>query len=184
MERIPTITNPVFFDKAVAEIQNILGTKLPWLNHVFGICERNTRVIDGKRYNIATVYTGKDNYEQIEPCSELGNFCFFVLHDPQDLLPNYGDRFSSPISVIFWYDMRTASNAADTRNREEVKTAIVKALSGISLRNGTFEFSRVYEQPENVFRDFSYDYVDNQFLMSPYAGVRVDGVLYADVPCN
>lgn len=171
------------FDKAVADIQNELAGKLSWLDHVFGICEKNTRMIDGKKFNIATVFTGNEQYSQIEPCAELGNFCFFVLKDPQELGANDKYRIHCPISCIFWYDMRQISNSISDRNREAVKAEILNVMNKLHLSNGVFIFNKVYEDPKNVFSEFSYDYVDNQFLMSPYAGVRIEGTLYTDVPC-
>lgn len=183
MERIPIITDPVLFDKAVADMQTALG-EIGWLDHIFGLCEKNTRVIDGRRYDVATVYTGYDQYEQIEPCFELGNFCFFYLRDPQEFVRNFGGRMRSPLSAIFWYDMRKAGNSPEGRNREAVKAEILSTLTGAHLPGGIFEWTRIYEEPKNVFADFSYDYVDNQFLMSPFAGFRIDGTLYADIPCH
>ena len=183
MERIPILSDAVLFDKAVADLQRELG-KISWLDHIFGICERNTRIIDGTRCNIATVYTGGNQYEQIEPCSKLGNFCFFYLRDPQDFLPNDRQRMQSPISAIFWFDMRTAGNSPNARNREAVKAEVLNLLRESHLPGGIFQWSRVYEEPRNVFADFSYDHVDNQFLMHPYAGFRVDATLYADLPCE
>lgn len=183
MERIPIISNPVLFDKAVADMQNELGAKIGWLDHIFGICEKNTRVIDGRNYDVATVYTGDNQYAQIEPCDGLGNFCFFYLRDPQEMVRNFERRMRSPLSAIFWYDMRLAGGSPDERNREAVKAQILSVLTEAHLPGGTFVWSRIYEEPRNVFADFSYDYVDNQFLMSPFAGFRIDGELYADIPC-
>lgn len=183
MERIPILSDAVLFDKAVADLQTQLGS-ISWLDHIFGICERNTRMIDGKRYNIATVYTGNNQYEQIEPCENLGNFCFFYLRDPQEFVAQDLQRLHTPVSAIFWYDMRSASSSPNGRNRDAIKAEVLNLLREVRLPGGTFVWSRVYEEPKNVFADFSYDYLDNQFLMSPYAGFRVDATLYADLPCE
>lgn len=183
MERIPIISDPVLFDKAVADMQILLGAKIAWLDHIFGLAERVTRVIDGRQYNTANVYTGNDNYEQIEPSFDLGNFCFFYLRDPQDFSPYDKDGINTPISVIFWYDMRKVSSSPSERNREAVKAEILSVLRNAHLPNGTFEWSRLYEEPRNVFADFSYEHIDNQFLMSPFAGFRIDATLHTEIPC-
>lgn len=182
MERIPIPPNAALFDKAVADLQTLFAGELTWLDHAFGICERVTRTIDNKRYNIASVYTGADNYEQIEPCVKLGNFCFFYLRDPQEFGRMDKDQVHTPLSIIFWYDMRKVGYPT-SRNREAIKAKILSLVQGAHLPNGTIVGSRIYEEPKNVFADFSYDYVDNQFLMSPFAGLRIDAVLYADIPC-
>ena len=43
--------------------------------------------------------------------------------------------------------------------------------------------SRVYHKAENVFDGFTIDEIDNQFLMSPYFGMRVTGEIYVDTDC-
>jgi hypothetical protein len=43
--------------------------------------------------------------------------------------------------------------------------------------------SRIYERAENVFRGYTMDEVDNQFLMSPFAGWRFDGLLTIKNDC-
>ena len=182
MERIPIIENPKLFDLAVADMQQRLGYELPWLDHIFGICERNTRTIDGQRYDVATVYTGNNQYEQIEPCDKLGNFCFFYLKDPQEFLRNNDTRLHSPLSAVFWYNVSKVGSPYE-RNREAIKEDVLKVLQSAHLPNGTFVWSRLYEEPKNVFTEFTYDFVDNQFLMSPYAGFRIDATLYVDIPC-
>lgn len=184
MERIPIIANPKLFDAVVGEIQTKLGNDLPWLDHVFGIAERVTRVIDETRYRTANVFVGNERYEQIEPCKELGNFCFFYLRDPQDFGRKDAQTILSPFSVVFWYNMMDLSFEPFTRNREAVKAQILQSMWDMRILNGRIELNRVYEKPENVFSEFSYDHVDNQFLMSPYAGLRIDGILTTEIPCQ
>lgn len=181
IERIPIKSNPKLFDEAVAQMQTLLGEHLPWLDHVFGICEFLTDVKDNKKFTSANVYSGDQQYVQVMPCKELGNFCFFVLRDPQEFGRRDQSIVRSPISLIFWYDMRDVRPDADERNREAVKAEILGLIG--SRRFPWFVPSRMYEKPEAVFSDFSYDHTVNQFLMSPYAGIRIDGVLTARVPC-
>ena len=180
MERVPIKTNPKLFDYAAAQIQRALATR-PWLDHIFGICEKLTDVKEGKRFNSANVYIGDQQYAQVMPCDELGNFSFFVLRDPQQLARRDSNVISGPFSLIIWYDMRTLSFPTDERNREAVKAEILALLS--SPHFPWLTINRIYERPENVFADFSYEYTNNQFLMSPYAGLRIDGEMLVRVPC-
>lgn len=177
MDRIPIKTNPKMFDASVAKIQNALADNLPWLDHSIGICEFLTDVKDGKKFNSANLYLGEGKYEQIMPCNELGNFSFFILRDPQEIVNRMLVR--SPFSLIVWYDMRKVGLATDERNREAIKEQILNVLRG----DRNLEITRIYERPQNIFGDFSYDYTNNQFLMSPYAGLRIDGTLTTKVEC-
>lgn len=179
MERIPIKTNPKLFDAVVAPIQRHLGEYLPWLDHIFGVCEVLTDVKNGNSFTSANVYKGKGQYEQIMPCKELGNFAFFFLRDPQRY-DSTMQRISSPFSLVIWYDMRNVSPMVDERNREDIKAQILGVLN---LLRGKFEIEDIYENPKNIFGEFSYDFKQNQCLMSPYAGLRIDGTLTARVDC-
>lgn len=181
IERVPVRTSPKLFDLAVSKVQAVLAN-ITWLDHVFGICEKLTDVKDGKKFHSANAYIGKGQYEQIMPCDTLGNFAFFILRDPQTLSTNGNNTISSPVSLILWYDMRKVSLPTDERNREQIKWQILNALD--SAHFSWFTIKKIYEKPENVFDDFSYDYTNNQFLMAPYAGLRIDGDMVVTIPCN
>lgn len=184
MNRIPIITNPKMFDAVVAEIQTYLGGRFQWLDHVFGIAEKIIRYnADGRKFTCATVFMGDEQYVQVEPCKELGNFCFFVLRDPQTVNTNDRDKISAPFSVIFWYDMRQVSSEPTSRNREDIKGQILQALNAARPMTGNLSFNKIYEDPEKIFSDYSYDHTHNQFLMSPYAGIRIDGEITTTIPC-
>ena len=71
----------------------------------------------------------------------------------------------------------------DERNTEAVKEEILLALEDITLRKGRFTVTRIYERAENVFAGFTLDEVDNQFMMSPYAGWRFYGEMMITNDC-
>lgn len=181
MNRIPLKTNPKLFDKAVKPIQEALAGAFTWLDHSIGICELLTSTKDGKRFNYAGLYLGNEQYEQIMPCEELGNFSFFFLRDPQTFVSRDQRLVKSPFSLIIWYNLTKVSLPTDERNREQIKGQILDVLEGLHLQG--FEMEKIYENPKNVFADFSYDYTGNQFLMQPFAGLRIDGYITARVEC-
>lgn len=181
MDRVPIKTDPRLFDVTAAQVQRALASGCPWLDHVFGLCERTTDMKENKRFNSANLYIGNQQYAQIMPCDELGNFSFMYLRDPQTLGRRDAKLVTSPFSLIVWYNMEKMSFPYDERNREAVKAQVLAILEQAHF--GCLTLGRIYERPENVFSDFSYDYVNNQFLMSPYAGFRIDGEMSARVPC-
>ena len=157
-----------------------------WLTRSFGRAERLVKIIGGKRYYTPNVYAGGNEYLPVSPDAKLGNFSFFVLDDPQtvDWLPNIQSDWKTPFSVIFWFDMRTITNDANNRNIEKVKAEILHVLNGgFWLRSGGITINRVYERAENIYKGFTLDEVDNQFLMHPYAGLRFEGVMSIQQPC-
>jgi hypothetical protein len=54
---------------------------------------------------------------------------------------------------------------------------------GFWLKDGTIVINRIYELAENVYRGFTLDEIDNQFLMHPFAGFRFAGELGIDETC-
>lgn len=180
MDRVQHKSDPKLFDKEVLKIQEALADAFPWLDYSLGICETLTDIKDGRKFTSANLYIGDGQYEQIMPCKELGNFSFFTLRDPQELGRNK-TIIKSPFSLIVWYDTRKVSLPSDERNTEAIKGQILGVLDSASFAN--VEVTRVYEKPSNVFSDFSYEHTNNQFLMSPYAGLRIDGTITARIPC-
>ena len=186
LERVIKIKEPALFDRAVTELQDRLAAELPWLTHVFGRAERLVKSTEGVRRYTPNVYMGKDEYLLLTPDQGLGNYCFFVLGDGAGVEWNVGEsnRVTAPFSLIVWVDMRTLEDK-DTRNTERVKSQVLRALNGtIRIRSGHYVIESIYERAENVFQGFTLDEVDNQFLMSPFAGFRFEGTMMVIQECE
>lgn len=191
----PVIPNAVMLDRVIGEIQTGLAANLAWLNAAFGRAQRLSKEMNGKRIITPNVYCGglqgrgDNDYLEVSPDSRIGNFSFFLVDDPQriDWNPGQETEFTVPFSLIFWFDLRTIFNSATNRNTEYVKAQILRVLNGRSgwaLRDGRITINRCYEQAANIYRGFSLEEIDNQFLMHPYAGFRFEGELTFDEICN
>ena len=186
MDRIPIKTNAKLFDKVIGYVQTGLANNLSWLNYAFGKAERLVKNINGKRYYTPNLYIGKNEYELIEPDSNIGNYCFFTLDEPQQVSYEVGDRtyLKCPFSLIVWVDMRTIETD-DERNTESVKQDILRTLNGkLWLKEGHITINRIWEKAENVFKGFTLDEIDNQFLMQPYCGWRIEGEMECFTECE
>ena len=169
IERVIKVLKPALFDRCICSLQDGLAKELPWLDHCFGRIERLV----------------KDEYMLLLPDQGLGNFCYFVMDDPEEVQWNVGERsrLQSTFSLVVWVDMRTIEDD-DTRNTEEVKAQILRALNGgIWVRSGSIKVEKIYSRAENVFAGFTLDEVDNQFLMSPFAGWRFEGTMIVNDEC-
>lgn len=188
MNRIaPVPDGAVGLDRVLGEIQQGLIANLPWLDAAFGRAQRLVRnTPSGRRITTPNVYAGTkgkvNDYIEVSPDAEIGNFSFFAIEEPQDILPGVGQReFRIPFGLIVWFDCRRAFNSATNRNIEALKLDVLRVLSGrtgFALAQGHIEVTRIYEQAMNIYRGFSLDEVDNQFLMHPYGGFRIEGYLY------
>lgn len=179
--------NPTLLDEAVGYIQLGLVKNLGWLDMAFGRAERLVKMIENKKYFTPNIYLGNENeYIPVSPDSKHGNFCFFYTEDPQDLdwIPNIRGDIKSPVSIIFWFDMKRVFNNSSIRNKELLKEEILKVLNGgFWMQNGRLKINRIFEQAENIYRGFTLDEVDNQFLMHPFAGFRFEGEIIINENC-
>ena len=186
---LPNITTPYLFDKVIGEMQQALKNGLPWLQNSFGRAKRLIKVIDGKRIYTPNVYKGNDQYEVLLPDDRMRCFSFFVLSEPQEMLNRVQNeiRIKAPFSLIVWFGLRVVEKVMqlpDERNTEQVKEQILGVLNTAFPKKGSFTVQRIYERAENVFEGFTLDEVQNQFLMSPFAGFRFYGELIVTNDCN
>ena len=174
MDRILLREHPYLFDKAVQRVQNALGG-LPWLDHIFGLAERITRVIDGRRYVLPNAWGGRNDYIDLMPDGIKGNFTFCYLDEPQKVS---GGRLFATVQLVVWYDTRSVD--ADLRDTERVKSQVLDALGRVA----GVEVTGIYDRPESVYKGFTFDETAGYALMHPYAGFRVSLSAYVEPDCN
>lgn len=185
IERIPIISNPELIDRVIGQVQTGLATNLPWLNHAFGRAQRLVKNINGKRMYTPNVYAGGNEYLEVSPDANIGNFSFFKVDDPQryDWMPKIIGSITVNYSLIFWFDLRKIPGT-DGRNVEVVKAEVLKVLNGgFWLKAGRIDVVRIWELAENIYDGYTLDEVDNQYLMHPYAGFRLQGELFINESC-
>ena len=172
-------------DRAFKDMNDALVGTLGWLDNAFGRAERLVK-FDERRRRIYTPcwYTHGDQYEELTPTDTLGNFSFFWADDPQQVEWEHRQQVTLRVRFawIVWLDFRTVYNGSN-RNREQAKSDILAAFNGMTLSQGSFSITRVYELAENIYTGFSLDETDNQFLMSPYGGFRLEGELTIHANC-
>lgn len=195
MKNIPIIQNAVMLDKAIGELQQGLADGLPWLDVAFGRAQRLAKKMPtGKTIYTPSVFCGgwqghgNNDYIEVMPDSFIGNFCFFVVDDPEQIEWQQNAEMTkrAPFSIIFWFDCRELFNDPKTRNTEYVKAQILDILNGRSgflMQSGSIKINRIYERADNIYRGFSHDEIDNQFLMHPFAGFRFEGIIETETPC-
>lgn len=186
MRKIQITENPQLVDKIIAQLQDILEKDITWLDNIFGRAERLVKLSpDGKRIYTPNIYRGQNEYTSILPDSNLGNFCFFQVSDPQQVDQDIHQpgTLTYNIAVIFWMDLRKVNAVGDIRNTEAIKAEILKCLNSLLLQHGHLKINRIYEQAENVWRGYSLDEVDNQFQMHPFAGMRFEATLKVEEDC-
>lgn len=189
--RTPIKNNPELIDRVIADLQKGLAAHLPWLNHAFGNAERLVRYEkDKKKIFVPSIFvgdgSGNNDYIELVPNSDLGNFCFFRTNDPEGMewLPKITGTIETEYSLIFWFDTRKVPAAGNNRNIEAVKAEVLKVLNGAFLMpNGRITVTRIYSQAEGIYAGYTLDEINNNFLMHPYAGFRLSGLLTINESC-
>lgn len=184
--RTPKPENPVMIDRALAYIQDELIKKIGWLDYAFGRAQRLVTQREHKNYYYPGVYIGKNEYLNVLPGQGLGNRTFFIVDDPHtiEFNPRRYNVIKSPVSLICWYDLSDIYPDSKERNTEDVKRQILRVLTNLTMPDATrLELVKIYEQAENIFRGYSLREIDTQYLMQPYAGLRIDGNLIYREEC-
>lgn len=199
---IPTKATPVLLDVILEQINASLKAQLPWINYAFGKSERLRRrkqgtkigafLLDKSAIAFPAIYTGvgQQGYIQLLPDERNGNYSFFIIHDPQPIdnfQRNSFQTFKVKFSWILWYKFTPAIMPANEfRNKELVKLEVINAISSLSnvpdLKR--MQVEGIEEDPEAIFREYTFNEIDDQFLMHPYSGIRVNGTLHYRSKCN
>ena len=180
---IPTTLKPTeldLFDKAIAPVQDALKANLTWLNYSFGKMQKLTKQKGRRSYQYPGVYYTNNEYLDLLPNDEFGNFSFFILDPSNEIeLNNYNEvnRMKAPVSIVFWVNLDQVYGEPN-RSVESLKIDILRVLlEDIKLTDSRLTVTKVEDQAEDIYREFSIKETDSQFLMKPYAGLRFSGTL-------
>ena len=189
----PVFENPAMADVHIQAMMASLKENLPWLDVAFGRAQRINRTVGTKSYRVPAVYLGtdtgkfKNEYLELSPDAKIGNFSFFYMLEPQLLKIEFQRQgyIRAPFALIFWFDLRKVYEATNIRDTETLKQQIIKCINRQTrfTSHGMVELTRVYETAEQIYKEFTLDEIDNQFLMHPFAGFRFEGVLRFEEPC-
>lgn len=193
MENAPIISDPVMLDAVIGDIQEAIAAGLPWLDAAFGRAQRLTKMQAGKKVVTPNVYCGgwnghgPNDYIEVSPDSRIGNFSFFDIEDPITVSGGPWIRdMRSPFGLVFWFDLRRVwgdDSRRDIQSLEAQAVALLGGRSGWLPKFGRIVTTRIFERAENIYRGYSLSEIDNQFLMHPFAGFRIEGTLEFSEPC-
>ena len=171
---------PVLLDKVLQHIQMSLTDNLAWLDLAFG---RAYKIIstdtDGNKVKYPAAYSKNGEYISLLPNDNIGNFSWFDIYDPQDIINDIPLRPAVIVNaaLVFWLDVSSVYEDDSMLHTEEIKDEILKVLTqpGTAGSGSKLVVNRVYEDPDNIYRD--YNSLDRQFFMHPYYSLRVEFTL-------
>ena len=183
-------SDPKLFEAVVQQMQVALGDGLTWLDHVFGKAERVEQNISELRqyyqkhmhdepFYTPAVYVGGGKYERIVPDKQdWGNYAFFYMERRQDLgdqtrvMPYF--RLNGEVNLVVWGDSRTIERE-DDRNIESIKSEILQVLGGMMIKDAVVRWTEVYENSEEVWREYSIREAVGKLTLHPYFAFRFVG---------
>lgn len=187
IDNVPKLDDPVLFDLAIEQIQDALKLNLIWLNFSFGKSQTLIKKRDGKAYKYPAVHVGKGEYVDVFPSTDYRNHSFFILHDPQeisDFKPRSYNLIEAKVSIIIWFDFDCVE-ISDDRRLENIKAQVLEVLTKkLRMTYGRFTFSNFEENSKNIYREYSIDEIESQYLMQPYSAIRVNGNLKIPETCS
>ncbi len=173
---VPVNENPVFIDAVIAQVQQTLKDELSWLDYSFGRAQRCVKMVDEqKEYFYPGVHYGYGDYVNVLPDQELGNFSFFTIDEPQEVLFNAHsfNALNFDYSLILWVNLDNIYEGEKDRNSEEIKALVLGILTRrLFLTYGRISVEKIYEQAENIYKGYSLKEIQSQFLMQPFYGFR------------
>lgn len=184
---------PVLLDKVIQDIQDSLDERLPWLDIVFGKAYKLVdHRLEGDKFIYPAAYVGNSEYVSLLPNDNFGNFAWFDIYDPQDVISiiHSNPQFTFSGAIIFWYNTMSIYQDDSMMYTEEIKNEIINALTapGLIKQTGRLEIKRIYEGFENIYKGYSLEKIynnfsykgddiqsiDKQFFMHPYSGIRIE----------
>ena len=178
--------SPVLLDKVLQDIQKTLMSKLKWLDYAFG---KSYKMVEhrsnGEKFIYPAAYNGNGEYVSLLPNDNYGNFSWFDIYDPQDIVNNIQSRpqFTFRGALVFWYDLSSIYEDKSVIYSEEIKEEIIRLLTtpGFLKTNSKLTIDRIYERPENVYKGYA---LDKQFFLYPYAGLQIEFTLTTRELCQ
>jgi hypothetical protein len=181
-----TISSPQLLDAACKQIGDVLKANLSWLTSAYGLSEKRERLKDNVRTLYPAIYCGGGEHLKMLPDEHLGNFCYFDVQDGYQVesIPRKYWRLEATVGLVFWFDLRKVyPTTFDANTDENVKAAVLTALQKTMAPTFRFTVTRVYDRSENIYRGYTLSEIDNQFLMRPYGGFRLEGTLVYENAC-
>lgn len=176
---------PVLLDSVIDEIVDNQISKLSWITNAFRQAYTLEHEKQGKVYRYPAIYTERDNYHSVLPDDCLGNFSFIEKKDPETIISrgNYYD-VTVDLDIIFWFNISSIYDTNKVIMLENIKDEVLKLFNSKSLfKSSNIQINKIYTNAENIFEGYDLRQVDTQYLMMPYAGLKLSCTVRFTSPC-
>lgn len=182
---VPTLSDPQFLDYALNELSTYLTDKLTWLDKAYGKIDTQ---IEGKgrtKSKYPAIYVGSKNnlgYLKLLPDSHIGNFSYVQVlkHEIADRDVQIYD-----VALVFWFNfVKVYPTDHKTKTVENVKKTIYDLLKNNGFSSFRIRLGEFVEGADKIYNGFDHKEIQNQFLMRPYGGFRLNAKIRVGKNCN
>lgn len=193
---IALLTDPTGLERVIQTLQSSLAD-LPWLEKSFGRAYTQMRKQSesvGIRTNdnvfYPAVYQGVDSNNRVKDFEDLlvndnlDSYCFFRADDEDESFEYSGhleNEFESEFSIIFWFDLDRINQRLGGTPRlypfnGELKADILEQIETtvFTTVGDRVTVLNVESDPRRIFRDYTIDIVEQQNLVYPSGGFRIN----------
>lgn len=177
------LTNPIGIDLIVDALQRKLDDEFNWLEKSFGrAIKAGTTDDEGneKEYPAMFIEDGKDLTNMLK-IDNYDAYSFFYAEDEEELIEDdeynqwIANRLQRTLHLIVWLDLKRVDPAQVENYTEQVKQDIWKAIGETLYPCDTSaEIVAVFDEPDNIFEDFTFDFVQSQNMLYPKVGLRFE----------
>jgi len=180
---VPVLTEAVLIDRALNSISGLLESNLNWLDTAYGRCEKMVEYSEKatKKRVFPGVYVGgnSNDYLDLLPDSLLGCYSFFHVKDGEEYLGE-GRRQGNvkfEFGLVVWFDYRKVYPSDwKLRSVENVKKQVVDVFRKSGGCGVQIQIGKAWVEADNIYKGFTHEEIDRQFLIRPYGGFRIDGI--------
>lgn len=177
----PTITtiNQPGIDGAISRLQSSLASKYDWMtvfHRAYPFMEWN--LAETKGIKVPKVWLGGNEYMNVLPNDFLiGQAFFFVADDEKQTESDleFGSTFNTEVSLIIWVNTESIpehlTGPSIAKLKKEINEILTDHITVLRIETMTDQDAK------SVFKGWSIDDTNTQYLMLPYAGLRVNMIL-------
>lgn len=175
--KVPELVDPKLLDASLLEIQTALSERLAWLDHVYGKAQRMVQLVEGRPEYYPAVYTGGEEHGNVLPNDQIGNFSFFDVAKSQDI-ETYNRRdynISTKAGLVFWFNYKSIyPDDWERRSLDNVRFEVLEVLRKLVVQKSQITVLGTVEDATSMYPGYRNQEVDDQFLMRPFGGFRVN----------
>ena len=165
---VPVPPNPVFIDKAIEEIQLLLGS-IPWLSYSFGRSYNKVEFAGGNRGKVPMVYQGKAEYLPVQFNDNLQAQSFFVVGSQEiegEYDPNTLNFYNIPTQIIVWANLKKIDSLRgdDYYFAEQLKKDVRDKLRNSTLLFSDITTPTIDENIDAIFSDYTFSQDTYQYF--------------------